>query len=87
MALSDVILPRGKIIVILSDSVYGLAATGEQALNFGSVQKVNQLTDAVTVGQIVLFDVTKATPFYIVSGVKFYMVDEDDISLTETPPP
>jgi len=85
VALTDIILDKGKAILILSDSYSGMVAT-DVALNFGIVQRVNQLSDKVTVGQSVLFDKTKATPFMIISGQTFYLVDEADISSSEVIP-
>lgn len=82
MGLSDIILGRGEVIVILSDSTLGIVSAGK-ALNFGIVQSVNQLTDKVTVGQSVMFDVEKSTPFMIISGQIFYRVNENDISFSE----
>ncbi len=84
MALSDIILGRNEIIVILSDSTTGMVGVSK-ALNFGTVQKVNQLSDKSVVGQSILFDISKAVPFMIVSGQTFYKVNEDLITLTEPP--
>lgn len=83
MALTDIVLDKGKVILILSDSYSGMVSAGE-ALNFGIVQRVNQLSDKVTVGQSVLFNKTNAIPFMIISGQTFYLVDEADILSSET---
>ncbi len=85
MALSDIILGAGQAIVILSDSTLGIVSAGI-ALNFGTVQAVNELSDKTTVGQSVMFDISKATPFMIISGQTFYLANEDDFQLTEPPP-
>jgi len=86
MALSDIVLGKNEIIVVLSDSYSGMVAVND-ALNFGVVQVVNQLSDKTTVGQSVLFDVKQALPFMIISGQIFYKVNEDNITLTEVIPP
>jgi len=86
MALSDIVLGKNEIIVVLSDSYSGMVAVND-ALNFGVVQVVNQLSDKTTVGQSVLFDVKQALPFMIISGQVFYKVNEDNITLTEVIPP
>lgn len=86
MALSDLILKKGEVVVILSSSINGVTSSGV-ALNFGTVQKVNDLCDVTTVGASVQFDVNKAIPFMIISGQIFYRVNEKDISFTETTPP
>lgn len=83
MALSDLILSKGEVVVILSTSELGIAPNGV-ALNFGSVQLVNDLSDRTVVGQSVWFDVGKAIPFMIISGITFYRLKEDDISAYET---
>lgn len=86
MALSDIILPAGQIIVIKSSSTLSLNSNGV-ALNFGTVQRVNNLCDITTVGSSVMFNEAKATPFMIISGQIFYLVNEDDISMIETEAP
>jgi hypothetical protein len=85
MALTDIILDKGKIIVILSNSYSGMVGT-DVAFNFGIVQRVNDLCDSTTVGASVNFDITKAKPFQIISGQTFYLVDEEDISSSEVIP-
>lgn len=82
MALSDLILGNGEVVVILSTSYLDIAPDGV-AINFGTVQLVNQLSDKTTVGQSVWFDITKATPFMIISGTKFYKVQEQYITASE----
>jgi len=82
MALSDIIIPAGKCIVVLSSSTLSIVPNGS-ALNFGSVQSVNQLSDKTTVGMSILFDINKATPFIIISGTTFYLVDEADVQFNE----
>ena len=86
MALTDIILEKGKIIVILSDSYSGMVGT-DVAFNFGTVQRVNDLCDVTTVGSSVMFNITKAVPFMIISGQTFYLVDEEYISSSEVIPP
>ena len=90
MALSDLILPKGKVVVLLSESINDVVtAEGGTALNFGSVQRVYETSDKTTVGDSVLFNINKSTPFKIISGNVFYLIDETDIQFTETviPPP
>jgi len=82
MALGDIVLGKGEVIVILSDSTLGIVSAGK-ALSFGTVQSVNKLTDKTTVGQSVMFPVEQSTPFMIISGVVFYKVNEKDISFSE----
>lgn len=85
MALSDLILPKGKVVVLLSESINDVVtAEGGTALNFGSVQRVYETSDKTTVGNSVLFNINKSTPFTIISGNVFYLIDETDIQFTET---
>ena len=85
MALSDLILPKGKVVVLLSESTNDVVtAEGGTALNFGSVQRVYETSDKTTVGDSVLFDINKSIPFMIISGNVFYLIDETDIQFTET---
>ena len=90
MALNNLILPKGKVIVLLSSSINDVVtAEGGVALNFGSVQRVYDTSDKTTVGDSVLFNINKSTPFTIISGNVFYLIDETDIQFKETviPPP
>lgn len=85
MALSDLILPKGKVVVLLSESINDVVtAEGGTDLNFGSVQRVYETSDKTTVGDSVLFDINKSIPFMIISGNVFYLIDETDIQFTET---
>ena len=82
MALSDLILPAGKVVVIPSISTQNIVADGS-ALNFGTVQMVNDLCDVAVAGDSIWFDKSKATPFMVISGQTYYMVDEQDITSGE----
>ncbi len=82
MALETIILEKGKLIVTLVSSIGGLIGTNV-ALNFGYIQKVNQLTDKFIVGQTVMFDITNAIQFMEISGTKFFLINESDIQLIE----
>jgi len=85
MGLTDLILSKGKVIVLLSASGNDIVATSwGKALNFGSVQRVYETSDKTTVGDSVMFDVNQSTPFTIISGNVFYLIDEKDILFTET---
>jgi hypothetical protein len=86
MALNDLILPSGKIVVIPSISTQNIVTDGS-ALNFGTVQMVNDLCDVATAGDSIWFDKSKAIPFMVISGQTYYMVDEQDIVSGEEPPP
>ncbi len=86
MALNDLILPAGKIVVIPSSSNQNIASDGS-ALNFGTVQMVNDLCDVATAGDSIWFDKSKSIPFMVISGQTYYMVDEQDIISGEEPPP
>lgn len=82
MALADIILSRGQMIVVLSQSSLGIVAVNT-GLNFGSVQAINQLSDKFAVGDSVLFDSGLATTFMIISGQVFYLVNENQASFKE----
>ena len=69
----------------MGDSTSGMVGV-DVGLNFGVVQKVNQLSDKTKVGQSVLFDTQKSVPFMIISGQTFYKVNEELITLTEPAP-
>lgn len=82
MPLSDLILGSGEVVVIQSDSNLGIVGV-DTGINFGTVQSVNQLSDKTTVGQLVWFDIKKATAFMIISGQVFYKLRETDITAAD----
>jgi len=87
MALSDFILNKGELVVLLGSSDTGITtAEGGKALNFGSIQKVNDLSD-YTVGDNIQFSIDDAVPFTIISGNVFYLIKEDSVRFTEITPP
>lgn len=83
MALSDLTLSKGEVIVILSDSTEGIIPADSGAVNFGLVQAVNDLCDTTSVGASVWFDKSKAQGFQIISGQIFYKIQEQFISVSE----
>lgn len=83
MALSDLVLSKGEVIVILSDSTEGIIPADSGAVNFGLVQAVNDLCDTTSVGASVWFDKSKAQGFQIISGQIFYKIQEQFISVSE----
>lgn len=82
MALSDLNLGNGEVVVILSDSTQGIVGV-DTGINFGTVQLVNDLCDTTSVGASVWFDITKAQAFMVISGAIFYKVQEQYISASE----
>jgi len=84
MGLSDLILNKGEVVVIRSESSIGIVGVGT-GINFGTVQMVNDLCDSVSVGTSVWFDLKDATPFMVVSGQVFYKLREEHITGNEPP--
>lgn len=84
MALNDLILSKGEVIVILSNSTQEILPADSGAINFGTVQAVNDLCDTVSVGALVWFDKSKSQGFVIVSGQVFYKIQEQFISAADT---
>lgn len=86
MALSDIILKNGEVVVAATDSTLGILSAGT-ALNFGIVAAVNQLSDKTVVGSYVRYDNSKITPFMLDGDtVTYYLVNETDLSFGEPPP-
>lgn len=86
MALSDIILNKNEAIVSLSDSLLDIVGTGI-ALNFGTIENINQLSNSFIVGASVLVNIDKAMPFTLTSGQIYYLINEKDIRFSETVPP
>lgn len=79
MALSDITLNKGEVVVTLSSSSLNIAAAGV-ALNFGTVQSINDLCDSVSVGNSIWFNIKDAIPFMLISGITYYRLNESDIA-------
>lgn len=87
MALSDLKLAAGQVVVSRSDSTLGILGV-QVAMNFGTVQLVNQLSDTYSIGTRVIIsaDLEKVKPFMVISGTYFYLLNESDLSGIEPPP-
>jgi len=87
MALTDLKLSAGQVVVVRSASNLQLVGV-QKALNFGTIQLVNGLSDSYSIGDSVLLkiDLEKETPFMVISGTYFYLINETDISGKEPPP-
>jgi hypothetical protein len=85
MALTDVVLLRGKMLVTLTTTASGIYATSD-ALTFGTVAFVCELSDNIAVGNTVMFDINGKRTFAHGSTI-YYEVDESEVSLVEVTPP
>lgn len=88
MALTDLKLAAGQVVIIRSTSNLSLVGV-QRALNFGTIQLINSLSDKYVIGNNVLLkiDLEKQTPFMIISGQYYYIINETDISGVEPPAP
>lgn len=89
MALADdIILQRGQLLVTPGASGYGLyQVTGSEAMNFGTVALICELSDDFEVGQSVLFDIAKVKQRFAIGSTIYYQIEEKDTFLGETPAP
>ena len=86
MALSDLTLAEGEVVVISSDSYAGVVGV-DIALNFGIVQLTASGATDYIVGDSVGFKSDDAIAFMIISGQTFYKVNTDNIEFKEVIPP
>ena len=82
MALTDLILKQGQIIVIQNDISSAGISQDIQPFLFGEVTRVNDLSTFYQAGNYVLFNPEGATKFTI-SGNNFFLTTEDKIYLTQ----
>lgn len=75
MALSDIILPKGKLIVSIVDSPIGVNATSN-IMNTGLVEVINDLCDSVIVGDYILYFTEGAIRFNMDTGETYYLINE-----------
>lgn len=84
MPLPDILISPPFVIVTLSASPSGVIPN-KAGFQVGYVEMVNQLSDKVTTGQYVMFDINSAESFIYGSTV-YYRVDENNILFQENPP-
>lgn len=86
MGLSDLTLAAGQVVVVRSTSNLSLVGV-QKALNFGTIQLVNGLSDNFSIGDSVVLkiDLEKESPFMVISGKYYYLINEKDISGKEPP--
>lgn len=82
MALTDLILKQGQIIVMQNDISSAGVNTDIQPLLFGEVTRVSDLSLFYEAGNYVIFNPGGATKFTI-SGVNFFLTTEDKIYLKQ----
>ena len=85
MAVPDIIINKGQIVLSQSTSGWGIVMDNNDFL-FGSVEIVNDLTEQYSVGDIVLFDPQGAKLFMYDDGT-YYLTTEDKVYFKETLPP
>lgn len=87
MAITDIILQKPQVLV-RQTSTGSLGINVDNVIySWGTVEKVYDTSDKTTVGNSILFKVPN-NPLFTVSGVKYYIINEDvDVSFTEIPPP
>lgn len=85
MAAPAIILANGQILVTPGSSSLGIIPV-DINIRFGQVAIVNSLCDKFAANDYVMFDVTKALSIMYGSSV-YYLLNENDVSCTETPLP
>lgn len=83
MALTDVILKKGEVVLSLTTTGLGVYGIGSN-IDFGAIELLSQVSNR-NVGEIVSFDKEKSTQFQITgeTGV-FYLTTENNIGFSET---
>jgi len=82
MALSDITLGKGEVLLTQSDSGLGIIPL-DNTIMFGVIQAVNDLCDTVIVGDYVMFNPTKTRRLMYGSTI-YYISTEENISGVET---
>lgn len=75
MALSDIILPKGKLIVTVVNSPIGINADSN-VMNTGYVEVINDLCDSVAVGDYVFYFTEGAIKFNTDENSTYYLINE-----------
>lgn len=84
MALDQIILQAGEVLVTQSNSIAGVTEP-TPGYQFGVVVAVSDLINNAEVGQNVLFDPLKARSTFKISVTIYWIITEDQISITEQP--
>jgi len=82
MALTDLILNKGDVVVTITETTLGVYGV-DSNINFGEIQLVSQVSNR-NIGEVVRFNKDKAQPFEMTgeTGV-FYLANEKEIGFSE----
>lgn len=83
--LDQILLQAGEVLVTESSSIAGVTETTSGYM-FGEVVAVSDLIENAAVGQNVLFDIKKAVSTFKISVTRYWVINENIISLTEEAP-
>ena len=86
MPTPSIILEAGQVLITQSSSAIGLIPLNGNPTLFGAVVAVNDLSDKISVGDLVMYDSSKSVDFMYGSTI-YTLVDEQYISGTETDVP
>jgi len=85
MALPEIQLGTGEILVTETTSTLGLYAYDAQKMKFGYVEAVNSSADRAAVGNYIVFNPATAKDF-VYGSTRYFIVKEDSISGIEPTP-
>lgn len=80
--LDQILLQAGEILVTQSDSIVGVTDT-PSGFQWGSIVQVSDLSNNAVVGNNVLFNPDKAVSSFKISVTDYWIITEDQISMTE----
>ena len=83
MAILDSTLQKPKAVIQLGSSVSGIDST----LLFGTIYNIFETSDKFAVGDSVMFDPKLGVNISDDTGSNYFIVNEDDLFLTEPPAP
>jgi hypothetical protein len=86
MAITDIILPKGKILIKRTNASLIGVASGTNQWYFGDIEKVYSTCDKFEAGQTVFFK-GLGEPSLLEGTYEYYLVDDDNISNSEVAPP
>jgi len=83
-ALPTIGLPAPQVLLRLTESVDPWFDSAGVALNWATVIQAFATSDKTIAGQVVLLDISKATPIRY-SAVVYYLANEDDLGASQIP--
>lgn len=86
MAVTDIILKSPYVLLTQNDGYTGLLPVTNNLIRYGTIAHIYDTSDFFSVGQVVMFDLSKGSSFMYGSTI-YTMISDEFLTGQEIPPP